>query len=687
MKIKQLAALIASILCAPQALSNTAATQEAIDIITITAPRIMTDQSSFAHGNYIQPDVADWLSTIPGASINKNGPITGIAQYRGMFGSRVSKNIGGHPIVGAGPNAMDAPLTYLNPVMIESLSLYRGIAPVSSGIDTIGGAVDVTMKRAEPSKEKTLHGLVHANYNELNDAMALSGNLQASGDNFAVLVYANQQQADDYEDADHRLIKTSQYDKTQAGVDVRYAKNNLTLGTTWHYSKTDETGTPALPMDIDYIDSDRLNIDGQYTDNEYTWTWTLGYQDAIHGMSNYEQRVNMMPAMHRYTTAAAKAFDYKLTMEYQQWLLGIDGVKSTHDTDITNPNNSMFLIHNFNDVKDARHSFFTQYANEDEEYSYTLGARIKYNQADSGDVSSSMSMMNPHVMSLQKAFNTQNKKVSETTFDLVANSQTALNQDWTLLTGAGIKQRAASYQERYLWLPMQATGGLADGKTYIGNVNLEAETAYQLDIGAHYLSQGVSIEPHLYYQKIDDYIQGSSINASDNPSAMMIAKMMGDNSPLQFSNIDATIYGLDINWRAPINERFSMSGLINYVRGTRDDINDDLYRISPFNVQVSLNYGFEQWQSQLSIHAFDRQTKVSQLNNETRSAGYAVVDWQANYAVNENLSVGLGVNNLLDKLYQPHLAGVNRSRGSDLAVGERISAQARSVYVSVDYQF
>lgn len=54
------------------------------------------------------PDVADWLKTVPGANINKNGLITGIAQYRGMYSDRIAKSISGHQIISAGPNAMDA---------------------------------------------------------------------------------------------------------------------------------------------------------------------------------------------------------------------------------------------------------------------------------------------------------------------------------------------------------------------------------------------------------------------------------------------------------------------------------------------------------------------------------------------------------------------------------------------------
>ena len=686
MKLNPLSVLIATTLCIPQTYAAVSkATPETIDVITITAPRMIQDQTTFATGSYVEPDVADWLSTIPGANVNKNGPITGIAQYRGMFGSRIAKSIGGQKIVSAGPNAMDAPLTYLNPVMVESLSVYRGIAPVSSGIDTIGGAIDVKLKHADPQANEQLSGMVHANYNEHNDASTLSGNLQTSKDDFGLFIYANQQRADDYEDANKRIIKSSQYDKTQAGVDLRYDNGQREIGVSWHHSKTDETGTPALPMDIDYIKTDRFNVDGQFTTTDYVLSWQLGYQDATHGMDNYQQRVNMMAGMHRYTTAIATTYDYKVELELEQWLLGLDGVSATHDADITNPNNGMFLIRNFNEVKDQRHSIFAQYSQDDSSINYTLGARVKFNSSDAGDVSSSMAMMNPHVMALQTAFNQQDNSTSDTTFDLVANSQSMLNDNWTLIAGAGIKQRAASYQERYLWLPMQATGGLADGKTYIGDVNLDAETAYQIDVGAHYQANGISIEPHIFYQKVDDYIQGTSV--TNNPSVMMVANMMGDATPLKFSNIDATIYGLDINWRAPINENFSLSGLFNYVRGTRDDINDDLYRISPLNMQVALHYRFEQWQSQLSVHAFDRQNKVSELNNEQRSAGYGVVDWQGSYDVNQQLSIGVGVTNLLNKNYQPHLGGVNRARGSDFAVGERISAKGRAMYVSLDYQF
>lgn len=48
------------------------------------------------------------------------------------------------------------------------------------------------------------------------------------------------------------------------------------------------------------------------------------------------------------------------------------------------------------------------------------------------------------------------------------------------------KNCAPSYQELYLLTPMESTVGLADGNTYIGDINLKSEMAYQADIGFTY---------------------------------------------------------------------------------------------------------------------------------------------------------------------------------------------------------
>src|SRR5210317_75300 len=121
--------------------SQAQAAEPEIEEIIITSVRdtsvLMTDETLVA-----PPDTAQMLRIMPGANLNKNGELTGIAQYRGMHGDRVNISINGSSISSAGPNAMDAPLHYAPVAILESLTVQRGIAPVSSGQETIGGSIE-----------------------------------------------------------------------------------------------------------------------------------------------------------------------------------------------------------------------------------------------------------------------------------------------------------------------------------------------------------------------------------------------------------------------------------------------------------------------------------------------------------------------------------------------------------------
>jgi len=234
---------------------------------------------------------------------------------------------------------------------------------------------------------------------------------------------------------------------------------------------------------------------------------------------------------------------------------------------------------------------------------------------------------------------------------------------------------------------MESTGGLADGHTYIGNINLASETAYQIDLGLTYQNKSIMIAPHVFYQNIDDYIQGSSLTMVDK-SAKMIAKMMSnDDAALKFSNVDAKLYGMDVNGYYHFNEQFQLSTIISYVRGQRRDIEDNLYRIAPLNGRLIVSYFAEELITSFSLLAVSAQTNVSLTNNEQTTSGYGVVNIDVQYFVNNSLSVRAGIDNLLDREYQNHLGGYNRIKGSDIAVMSRLPSEGMSAWLDVIYSF
>ncbi|MGG7054385.1 hypothetical protein [Nitrosomonas sp. ANs5] len=106
------------------------------------------------HGEIIRPnmtgilpelgginDAAMLLQRVPGGNVSGLGPLSGIAQYRGMCGDRINVDFKGMNYKSACANAMDAPLSHVPAAMTSLLKVNRGIAPVSSGIETIGGAI------------------------------------------------------------------------------------------------------------------------------------------------------------------------------------------------------------------------------------------------------------------------------------------------------------------------------------------------------------------------------------------------------------------------------------------------------------------------------------------------------------------------------------------------------------------
>jgi len=691
---------------------------EDIEVITITNQRHndLTENKSYAQGKTSVPDLANWLASVPGANINKNGPVTGIAQYRGLYGDRIAANLDGHPIIGAGPNAMDTPLSYSTPLIVESMTVYRGIAPVSAGINTLGGAIDIKMRKAETMNSDSLHtsGDLQAGYRSNNSAKTLSAVANVAKGDVAVMLYGNQQAGDSMESGDGTVIQPTDFDKTQFGSDIRYSSDASDIGLSYHYTQTNDSGTPALPMDIEYIESHRINIDGHFSLGQWQGEWLVGNLDADHGMTNFLMRVNDNPEKHRRNTALADTTDFKFMVErsysFGDISIGADGYFATHDSVITNPNNMMFEVVNFNDVTDDRYGIFVEWQNKFDQTLVQLGVRAKRAQANAGEVNTSMAMMQmamnpdmpmgdamdpmPAMLSmgtmasdLMNDFNNAEREVEDNNVDVALSTQTQLTEATSLYFGLGIKNRAPSYQERYLWMPMEATGGLADGHTYIGDINLKSETAYQTDIGITYQTPTIMFAPHVFYQNIDNYIQGTALEMDDMTASMMAKMMSGDENPLKFSNVDAKLYGIDVNWYYNIGESFQFSGVASYVKGERRDIDDNLYRVAPLNGQFTLSYFNAYLITNLTAIVVSSQDDVSQTNGEQVTAGYGLLNVDVEYFVNPDFTLRAGVDNLLDREYQNHLGGYNRVKAVETPVMTRLPSEGLSAWAEVTYSF
>ena len=163
--------------------------------------------------------------------------------------------------------------------------------------------------------------------------------------------------------------------------------------------------------------------------------------------------------------------------------------------------------------------------------------------------------------------------------------------------------------------------------------------------------------------------------------AQMMANMgMGSPDPLQYANVDANYYGFDLEALLELNERFNLRAVASVVRGQRDDISDDLYRISPDNLLLALEYRRNKFSGSLETVFYADQDRVSNTSLEAKTDGYTVVNLSGRWNMSPSLEIGAGINNLLDERFDNHLGGYNRAYNPDIATGARIPGLGRSVY-------
>ena len=209
------------------------------------------------------PDTAALLRRAPGANVNRNGPLTGIAQYRGMYGDRVNVMVNGIRINTGGPNGMDPALSYIPRNQLQSLQVIRGIAPVSSGAETIGGTIIANGRSSEfgssdqltPSIDFTGGGAT------VND----SGNGSALGSvanlNHRLHVIGSREKGGNIYLGDGKIRPTRhERNNFDGGYGFLTGAHEFSLDV--RRNETDPTGTPALPMDI--IDINTSIVQGGY---------------------------------------------------------------------------------------------------------------------------------------------------------------------------------------------------------------------------------------------------------------------------------------------------------------------------------------------------------------------------------------------------------------------------------------
>ena len=633
------------------------------------------------------PDAGAIVAKLPGAAIVRNGPQTGIVQLRGLSGDRVAVRVDGMEITPACPNHMDPPLHYASPAGGDLVAMYAGISPVSEGGDHIGGSL--RFSRPAPvfadGAASLFHGKLGASFLGSQDAALAGADLTFAQGDAAFQYRGSGATADDLRFAGG-TVADSGYETTRHEIIGAWRTAGGYIALDAGFSATRDAGTPALPMDM--IKDDAWNF-GLTQEEKFEWGTLesrLYVHDIDHLMDNFSLRDAPMPPVGMAMEAPSSSRDYGwrsdvlLPRGETKLRAGIDLHGNEFDAEQVTATG--MKRDTFNDNVRSRAGTYIDWEQDwTEKWTTRIGLRGDVVSSDADPVSNQILPPPPAqamILADQKVFNSADRSFTDALVDATAAVSYDPDESSTVELALAVKNRAPSLVERYLWTPLNASAGLADGRTYLGNLDLDQETAFQIGLGLEKRGKSWNAELTPFYQTVNDYIQGMPLARPD----------AAGNPVLQYQNIDrAELYGAELAGGYDITGEFSIDSSISYVRGRNKDTGDDLYRIAPLRGIVDLAYRHEGWESHLEWMWADAQNRVSEMQGETTSPGYGLFNFRVARVFLKTLRVEAGIENLLDKRYADHLGGVNRVAGGDLDVGERIPGAGRFAYGAVSWEF
>jgi len=647
--------------------------------VVVTGVQPFTPQSSYSV-DLSEPlraaarDSSSLIQAAPGAAVVRNGTQTGIVQLRGLMGDRVNVLVDGMDITPACPNHMDPPLHYITAEGLESLEVIAGITPVSQGGDAIAGSV--IAKSASPqfggTDKMETFGRAAAGYNGSNNGDDVLLRVGGANDKLSIAYTGERQTGGDVESARGK-VKATGFELNRHDLTLATKAGDGALRLDLGRQEARNVGTPALPMDMVKDDANKYAL-GYAGNFSFGSVEAKAYRHEIdHLMDNYTLRGlasgKFAPATSNDTGYQANVTllqginTYRLGAEYlindfNSYSQNSTGAPATQDT-IRNGSRDRFGVYGEWESKLGS------------QWKTLVGLRSDTVKTDA----SSIVNQGAGTTADRNAFNNSNRSFTDSNWDFTAQAKYAADAASGYEIAFARKTRSPNLMERYLWTPANASAGMADGKTYIGNLSLKPEVSHQVSVGADWHGAGWQVKPSLFYNKVNDYIQG-------------VAGLYAANAAvLKYTNIDAELYGVDGSWKYAVTSNLGLSGIVSYVRGKRTDVSDNLYRLAPLRASINADYATGQWNHRAEWQLAARQDKVSANNSEAATGGYGLFNLRTSYRFDKKATLNAGIENLFDKYYADHLGGVNRVSGSVVAVGEHLPGAGRFGYVSADYRW
>lgn len=610
---------------------------------------------------------------VPSVDISRRSGVANDIYIRGQKRDNISVDMDGTKVCGACVNRMDPPISHIITSQIKEVEVVEGPFDVEN-FGTLSGGVKIkTKKPSEQLSGEADFGIGSWGYKKAG--VGFSGGY----DRIKALVSYTYEQSDQYRDGNgddmakqidkaikagkapamtafsdkYRDSKAYQKQSVMGKVFVKTLENQE-LRLSYTHNRSDDVLYPNSQMDARYDESNIYSIEYNIDDiTSYYKNLNLQYyySDVDHPMDTKYRKSGSTAytTNHLKTSMQGAKLKNSFSLDGYNLLVGLDGSKRTwegekYSTNVATKDNYGYSV-SLSKTTTNNSAIFTKLDKSFGGLKLELGAR--------GDIT--------HIRV------DDNSKRSRDFNSLGANllATYAFDAKNSLFFGFGTASRVPDARELYPVI------------NYItGNENLKQTKNRELDLGYEFSGESLMFKAKTFYSMLKDYIYLDEYMANK----------------YTFKNIDAKVYGLELSSTYYLSNALFLDAMASYKRGVKDHpkAGEDKYLadMAPLRGKMAFNYEYlANSLATLEVEGSDRWKNIDSSNGEQELSGWCIYNAKIKHAINKNIDLTLGVNNITNKVYTRSNSYVDIILLSSGGATMLLNEPGRYFYTNLSFKF
>ncbi len=635
------------------------------------------------------------LRDLPGVNSVRRGPMGLDPNVRGLSETEVGVYIGGMRTFPAGPARMDSPMSHIDPSTIASIDVVKGPYALTWGPGNMS-AIQVTQRGEDPPRSP-LTGSIRTGYDTNREAReATVFGMGRQGDWFYSVNGAWRGGGDfeagngqtvpaDYESADGRA---------RIGVEL---SDRSTLSVSGSYQDQTDIDYPGRLLNAEFFETGMGQVKYEFAQTTAplrSLHVRVSGQQTLHTMTNegkptYEAGENRPPLRIGVNSEIQNVSGrVAAALALGSWDLEMGGDVLRTFRDAERPLEAVM-----NDGSRAVPPF---YRTDDGEVlnnawpgvtiaqeglfakgSRTLGPRLTLTGTARLDLIQS-DAEDPTGPFLDNAGVTEEALAqNDAALSGALTASLPVAEQWTLSLGAGSVARPPGALERYAdRFPASKSQTSAE---FQGTPSLDLERSVQGDLWIEGSGTGWTVSLNGFARRVDDYI-------TLEPTDISPILPLSPDTVFRYVNGEATFFGADLSATVALPASFTAQVSGSYLWGEDETLDEPAFGVSPPSSTLGL-----QWAPRLrtpvvsgaflegTVTLVAEQDRVATTRGEEATDGYATVGLRTGTDLLGNVTLEVGVENLLDTEYVNHLNAKNPFSGQSLPEPGRVVSTTLSV--------